>query len=318
MAVEEKKKIATWAPVVGLWDVSTENPVYSGPQKRNQPYGQPFGICVSDVWFQGGKAEVTVSLPAYDVSGAHPEPSAGILFGYRSVNKEYVFATLGGWHSNYSLGRFRPEIYSWLGNPLVGSHENLHPEKQYLLSVHLQGQRVTFEVDGIQVLAHTTETAPPQGQLGLYAWGDGRVEFKEASITEEAGRVFVIMPFKDYYLNELFPQVITPIVTEKGNNLVAHHAGEASGPGIIIKDIERDISESKIVIADITECNRNVYYEVGYAHASKIPTILLVQEDTDLPFDIGGYRCIFYKNTIAGKDRVIKRLRDYIKEILDR
>jgi hypothetical protein len=33
----------------------------------------------------------------------------------------------------------------------------------------MQGQRVTFEVDGVQVLEHKLETAPPQGRLGLYA-----------------------------------------------------------------------------------------------------------------------------------------------------
>jgi hypothetical protein len=315
--MSEAKKITKWAPVAGLWDFATGNPIYSGPQKRNQPYGKPFGICVSDVWFQGGRAEVTVSLPGYDVNGFQHEPSAGILFGYRSIYNDYLFVTLGGWHSAYSLGRFRPAI-DWLGYPIVGSHENLHPEQPYSLSVHMQGQKVTFEVDGVQVLTHVLETAPPQGQLGLYAWGDSRVEFNEASVTEEAGKVFVIVPFSDYYLNELFPGVIEPTVREEGNNLVAHHAGEALGPGVIIKDIEKDISESKIVIADITGCNQNVYYEVGFAHASQVPTILLVQEGTDLPFDLSGYRCIFYQNTIAGKDKIIQGLRENIKEILGR
>jgi hypothetical protein len=165
------KPIMKWAPMAGLWDVSTNNPVYLKPQEKNQPYGMPFGICVSDVWFQGGNADVTVSLPRLIDGGVNPNTSAGIVFGYRSVNDEYLFVTLGGWHSAYSLGRFRPEIHSWLGNPLVGSQENLHPERPYLLSVRMQGQRVTFEVDGVQVLAHKLKTAPPQGQLGLYAWG---------------------------------------------------------------------------------------------------------------------------------------------------
>jgi hypothetical protein len=69
---------------------------------------------------------------------------------------------------------------------------------------------------------------------------------------------------------------------------------------------------------DITECNRNVYYEVGYAHAARIPTILLVQKDTTLPFDVSGYRCISYENTISGKRKIIERLQKDIKEILGR
>lgn len=136
-------------------------------------------------------------------------------------------------------------------------------------------------------------------------------------MAEEAGKVFVIIPFSDYYINELFDQVIKPTVAE-GNNLAAYHAGETLGPGIIIKDIEEDISEFKIVIADITERNPNVFYEVGYAHASKIPTIILVQTGIDLPFDISGYRCIFYENSIGGKGKLIERLGKEIKEILGR
>ena len=50
---------------------------------------------------------------------------------------------------------------------------------------------------------------------------------------------------------------------------------ESFGPGVIIQDIERQISEAQVVIADITPANSNVYYEVGYAHALQKPTILL-------------------------------------------
>jgi hypothetical protein len=49
----------------------------------------------------------------------------------------------------------------------------------------MQGLTVTLEVDGVPVLAHKLETPPPQGQLGLYAWGPSRVEFKAACVTEE-------------------------------------------------------------------------------------------------------------------------------------
>jgi hypothetical protein len=315
---EEKKKITKWAPMAGLWDISTENPVYLKPQTKNRLHGRPVAICASEILFQGGRAEVTVCFAKHATGGVDPDTSGAILIGFRSVDAEYFAIGLGGYGAEYTLLRFAPEIHTWVGLTLAGTLENLRPEHPYHLSVWMQGQRLSLKVDGVPVLAHRLETAPPQGQLGLYAWGDSRIEFREASVTEEAGKVFVVMPFKDYYLNELFPSVIEPTVGEESNNLVAHHAGGASGPGVIIKDIERDISESKIVIADITECNSNAYYEVGYAHASKIPTILLVQEDTNLPFDIGGYRCIFYKNTIAGKERVIKRLRDYIKEILGR
>ncbi len=49
----------------------------------------------------------------------------------------------------------------------------------------MRGLTVTLEVDGVPVLAHKLETPPPQGQLGLYAWGPSRVEFKATCVTEE-------------------------------------------------------------------------------------------------------------------------------------
>ena len=309
------KPITKWAPMAGLWDVSTTDPVYLKPQEKNQPYGRPVAICISDKSFQAGTAEVTVCFPRHGSDGVHPNTSGAILVGFKSINDEYFAVGMGGYGAAYVLLRFAPEIRSWIGLAVGGSLENVHPEQPYSLSVHMQGQRLTLNEGGVQVLAHKLETAPPQGRIGLYAWGESGVHFKQASVAEEPGRVFVIMPFSDYYLNELFPYVIEPTVKEVGN-LIAHHAGGRLGPGIIIKDIEEDIFTSKIVIADITECNTNVYYEVGYAHASKVPTILLVQKDSKLPFDISGYRCIFYENTISGKQKIIDRLQNEIREIL--
>jgi hypothetical protein len=305
----KEKKITQWAPLAGRWDVSTTNPVYLGPQAVNQPYGLPYGICISDERFQGGDARATVYFPKTTDGGNLSDVSGGILFGFRSLTEEYVYAAVGGYSSAYVLARFTPNLF--YGFARAGSHENLTAEHPYALSVHMSGQNMIFKVDDVTVLSSRLETAPLQGQLGLFAWSDKtRIEFRDASVTEEPGKVFVIMPFSKYYLEELYTDVIKPTVNE-GNKLGAHHAGETLGPGIIIKDVEKNISESKIVIADITECNRNVYYEVGYAHAAKIPTILLVHEGTDLPFDVSGYRCIFYQNTISGKAKIIKRLQEF-------
>jgi hypothetical protein len=313
------EKITKWAPLAGRWDVSTTNPVYLGPQAEKQPYGAPFGVCISDIRFQGGDAKVTVNFPKAADDHVDPDTSGGILFGFRSFTEEYVYAAVGGYGYAYVLAKSAtPRVPIFTAFAVAGSRENLIAEHPYRLCVHISGQNVIFEANDVPVLSSRLETDQLQGQLGLFAWcAKTRVQFTDASVANEPGKVFVIMPFSDYYLKELYVDVIKPTVDE-GNKLIAHHAGETSGPGIIIKDVEKDISESKVVIADITECNRNVYYEVGYAHASKIPTILLVQEGTPLPFDVSGYRCIFYQNTIAGKEKIIRRLREYIVEILER
>ena len=93
-------------------------------------------------------------------------------------------------------------------------------------------------------------------------------------------------------------------------------ADEVSGPGFIIADIVREIATSQLVIADITPQNPNVYFEVGYALALGKPTILLAKKSTPLPFDVAGFRVLFYEDTIGGKNRLEDGLRRHLESIL--
>jgi hypothetical protein len=92
-------------------------------------------------------------------------------------------------------------------------------------------------------------------------------------------------------------------------------AGDILGPGLIIEDIARSIDTAKIIIAEITEPNQNVFYELGYAHALNKPTILLAEKGRRLPFDIAGHRCLFYENSIGGKQKIENGLRNYLRAI---
>ncbi len=91
---------------------------------------------------------------------------------------------------------------------------------------------------------------------------------------------------------------------------------EVNRPGIIFQDIQKKIEDAKVVIAEITAPNQNVYYEVGYAHALNKPTILLAQRGRELPFDIRSYRVIFYDDSIGGKPLVERTLREHLDSIL--
>ena len=99
--------------------------------------------------------------------------------------------------------------------------------------------------------------------------------------------------------------------------LRAVRSDETYGPGVIIADIINEISEAKFIIAEVSEKNPNVFYEVGFAHAIRKPTILIAQKETELPFDISPFRVLFYENTIGGKKKVEDRLRRHIEAILN-
>jgi hypothetical protein len=59
-----------------------------------------------------------------------------------------------------------------------------------------------------------------------------------------------------------------------------------------------------------------VYFEVGYALALKKPIILLAKRETKLPFDIAGFRVLFYDDSIGGKIRVEEGLTQHLTAIV--
>ena len=63
-------------------------------------------------------------------------------------------------------------------------------------------------------------------------------------------------------------------------------------PGFVTKQIVRSIRQARVVVADVTGGNPNVYYEVGIADSFRKAVILLVDNTTDLPFDTAHMRHI--------------------------
>lgn len=113
--------------------------------------------------------------------------------------------------------------------------------------------------------------------------------------------------------NELYVEVVKPICEEF--QIASLRADETYGPGLIIADVVKQITESRLVVAEITPANPNVYYEVGYAHALNKPTILIAEKGTQLPFDVSPFRVLFYENSIDGKRRVEEGLRRHLRAL---
>jgi len=162
-------------------------------------------------------------------------------------------------------------------------------------------------------LRHVFDRPVQGGQIGLFAFGHEPVEFEDFTFERRQGKVFVVMQFSEPY-RQLYEEVIQPVTLEFGLN--AYHVGEVFGPGVILHDIEQGIVEAEVVIAEITPENQNVFYELGYSHALNKPTILLADRTKKLPFDVSGYRVLFYDNTIAGKKQIEDGLRKHLEAIL--
>ena len=122
------------------------------------------------------------------------------------------------------------------------------------------------------------------------------------------------MEFNTTEYEDLYNDVIAPVCDKMG--LKAFRASETYSPGLVIADITKQIAQSRVIIAEITPINANVYYEVGFADAFGKPLILIADRKiTELPFDIRPYRTIFYENSIGGKSRVEETLTKYLSSI---
>lgn len=109
--------------------------------------------------------------------------------------------------------------------------------------------------------------------------------------------IFVVMPFKDEY-NNIYNSIIS--MACKDRKLPVERADEILEPGNIPQQIFERIRDAFFIIAEVSEDNPNVFYELGYAHSSNKPIISVAARPRKLPFDISGERTIFYDKKIPG------------------
>ncbi|MDZ4610965.1 hypothetical protein ORM66_00495 [Bacillus cereus] len=108
--------------------------------------------------------------------------------------------------------------------------------------------------------------------------------------------------------------VIIPSLEEMGfeseNIQVAHRM---ANPGSINKQVITSVLECDLAIANLTNLNPNVMYELAIRHAARKPVIQICQKGTRLPFDITDERTLFYSNDMAG----VIELQNAFSEMVD-
>lgn len=91
----------------------------------------------------------------------------------------------------------------------------------------------------------------------------------------------------------LLNAVIKPVLQDSVLNYKVKRADEDSDPGMIGDRIVEDIIRAELVVADLTDLNPNVFYELGIRHSVQKPTIHMAKAGTQLPFDNVSHRTIF-------------------------
>ena len=106
-----------------------------------------------------------------------------------------------------------------------------------------------------------------------------------------ADKCFVLMPFKPPF-SGYYKEIFVPAITEAG--LVPGMGDEIYGTRPIFEDIFNSIREAAILVADVSERNPNVNYELGIAHALGRQVVIVSQSIEDVPFDYRHLRVIIY------------------------
>lgn len=105
-------------------------------------------------------------------------------------------------------------------------------------------------------------------------------------------RVFVLLPIKEPFLG-IFDRHILPVVDSFG--VTCRHSADFFTTQTIVNEIWSAIYYADLCIADCTERNANVFYEIGIAHTLGRRTILITQSMDDIPFDLRHWRVIPYE-----------------------
>lgn len=111
--------------------------------------------------------------------------------------------------------------------------------------------------------------------------------------------------------DQILKHVITPAAKECGYDPI--RADQISEPGIITTQVIQHIVEDPLVIADLTDRNPNVFYELAIRHGIKKPLVQIIKEGEQIPFDVAGTRTVHVDH--QDLDSVEEAKREIIKQI---
>lgn len=124
---------------------------------------------------------------------------------------------------------------------------------------------------------------------------------------------FTIMPFGGWF-DSYYEAVYVPAIEAAG--LVPCRADDLYRPSTIIHDIWAYTQSAKLVLADLSGKNANVFYELGLAHALAKPAILVTESIEDVPFDLRALRVLEYnKNEPRWGEVLQDKITTAIKEV---
>jgi hypothetical protein len=135
---------------------------------------------------------------------------------------------------------------------------------------------------------------------------EGYLVVEKHTNTLSSNQVFIAMKFKDM---DSVRDAIKRAIIDCG--LIPNRIDEKEHVNNISSEIQKDIIESRFLVADVTGQNQGVYFEAGYAMAHKITVLFCCKEDDfkNVHFDTKQYNHIVWKDEDDLYDRLKRRLK---------
>ena len=114
--------------------------------------------------------------------------------------------------------------------------------------------------------------------------------------------------------NQLFKDLIEPTLTAEGYDETYRLIDDAQ-PGSIGNQMITDLYNADLVIADLTNLNPNVFYELALRHSVAKPFIHISDNVENIPFDIKEISVIRIGQSYAEGKKFIEKLKNQIQKI---
>lgn len=127
----------------------------------------------------------------------------------------------------------------------------------------------------------------------------------------EGESCFVMMPFSDQ-IGGYYAKIYEPAIEKTGLRPIRAD-DDIFAVGKIIDQVWAGITAARVLVAELTGRNPNVFYELGLAHALKKPVVLVASNESDVPFDVRHIRVIYYdKDDPFWGDKLVKKITENI------
>lgn len=178
-------------------------------------------------------------------------------------------------------------------------------------------ERDADRVDRLRELLDNIWVPSPGGSTPRAAPPERASRRVEAAGYDTASRphAFVAMPFHADFTDRFHYGIARPL---RRLGLVCERMDQMNFTGDVVAMMRRRIAEARIIVADISSANPNVYLEIGYAWACGRPTVLLCGNDSEPLFDVRGQRFLRYESIRELEEKLTQEIVGLLKpEVAD-